>query len=101
MFCKDWTKNRIVKRIYELRKNYGFRHMYAGSSISMFDEIKIENLWQCDCCGTLTQSIQSIYHIIDKNTSTKGLCSTCVDLWRVVPYEGTSKLENNKNAKSN
>jgi hypothetical protein len=79
----NWEENKVVKRIYELRKEYEFRHMFAGCSMG-FATPKIEDLWECDCCGTLMSSSESLYH---KTEQGKGIsiCRNCSELWRVVP----------------
>ena len=78
----NWKENKIVKRIYELRKNYEFRHAYAGASCG-FGTAKIENFWECDCCGTLTDNSESLYHKTEE-TKSIGICPTCGNLWRTV-----------------
>jgi hypothetical protein len=82
MIDNNWKENRVVKKIYELRKNYEFRFLYAGTM--SWGETKIENMSECSCCGTLTDSIESLYHKTDKLKSI-GICKSCSDLWRVVP----------------
>lgn len=82
MKTTNWKENKVVKRIYELRKNYEFRHLFAGCSL--FGEVEIENMWECDCCGTLTSSTESLYHKTDENKAIS-ICGSCSDLWRVVP----------------
>jgi len=79
---KNWKENKVVKRIYELRKEYEFRHLFAGCS--SFGETKIEDMWECDCCGTLTDSTESLYHKKDENHGIS-ICRTCSSLWRAVP----------------
>lgn len=78
----NWEKNEIVLKIYELRKDYEFRHLYAGTaSYGMTD---IEDMWECDCCGTLTDSTESLYHKTDECESIS-ICMGCSKLWRAIP----------------
>lgn len=86
---KDWRENKVVKRIYELRKEYEFRHMYAGT-IYWSDASPIKTMAECDCCGTLSSSMESVYHKTDKYKSI-GICPTCSDLWRAVPNDEYEK----------
>jgi hypothetical protein len=85
---KDWKKNRVVKRILELQLNYGFRHMYAGCAIgftgSSEPEEQLKEMWECDCCGTLTTNTESLYHRDPENMSGISICSSCSSLWRIV-----------------
>jgi len=87
---EKWKNNKIVQKIIELRKDYEFRFMYAGCSMG-FGEIKIEDMWECDCCGTLASSLESVYHKTDKNKSI-GICPTCGELWRVVPIVSNNEV---------
>lgn len=82
MKTKNWKENKIVKKIYELRKEYEFRHLFAGCC--SWGKTKIENMWECDCCGTLTDSTESLYHKTDENKGIS-ICGACSKLWRVVP----------------
>jgi len=88
MKCKNWKENKVVKRIYELRKEYVFKHLYAGSAF--FGISKVEDLWECDCCGTLTASSESLYHKTNERIGIS-ICSTCSSLWRVVPIAETEE----------
>lgn len=38
----NWKENRVVKKIYELRKDYQFRHLFAGTVSTEQELIKIE-----------------------------------------------------------
>jgi hypothetical protein len=81
---KDWKENNVVKKIYELRQYYEFKFLYAGTM--SWGETKIENMYECDCCGTLMDSSVCLYHKTDNNKSIS-ICKSCSDLWRVVPIK--------------
>ncbi len=76
-----WKSNKIVKKIYKLRKDYEFRHLFGGCSI-MAD--KPEYLMKCDCCGTLTTFCESLYSK-NKKGDNLSICSNCGELWRLIP----------------
>ena len=78
---KNWKDNKVVKKIIELRKNYEFKHLYAGATTG-FGEAKVEDLWECDCCGTLSNSLESVYHKTDV-TKSIGICTNCSRLWKI------------------
>ncbi|MCK9417557.1 hypothetical protein M0Q97_13025 [Candidatus Dojkabacteria bacterium] len=82
MKTNNWKENRIVKKIYELRKDYEFRFAFAGTT--SWGSTKMENMYECACCGTLTDSVESLYHKTD-NSKCIGVCSSCSYLWRKVP----------------
>jgi hypothetical protein len=79
---KDWKENKIVKKIIKLNEDYEFRFAFAGCS--SFGETKIENMWECKCCGTLTNSLESLYHKTKEDGI--GICSSCSNLWRAIPF---------------
>lgn len=56
----NWKENKIVKKIYELRKNY--EHKFSYGTIISFNKTKIENLHECACCGTLMKLPIILYH---------------------------------------
>lgn len=91
MKCENWKENKIVQKIYELRKHYIFKHLYA--STTMYG-CKVEDMWLCDCCETLIQSSECLYA---KNDSKKWIqiCQNCADLWRILPTEET-QIKNQK-----
>ena len=80
----NWKENRVVKKIYELRQDYEFRFSYAGTM--SWGTTKIENMYECDCCGTLMDSCEALYHKTDNNKGIS-ICRSCSDLWRVVPIK--------------
>jgi hypothetical protein len=91
MAKNNWQENKVVKRIYDLRKEYEFHHLFAGCSMGL-TEPKIEDLMQCDCCETLTSSIENLYH---KTEQGKGIsiCQNCSTLWRVTPCAKEDQTE--------
>ena len=84
MKCNNWKENKVVKRIYELRKEYEFRHLYAGTGY--FGNTPIDSMWECDCCGNLTDSTESLYHKTNQQMGI-GICKVCSTLWRAIPIE--------------
>jgi hypothetical protein len=87
----DWRENRVVKRIYELRENYEFRHLFAGTTYWGDDTNPMKHMSECSCCGTLSRTLESLYHKTDNNKSI-GICPTCSDLWRAVPVEPYERI---------
>lgn len=76
----NWKENKIVKRIIELQKTYVFRHMYAGCYVGE----DIEHMSKCSCCGTLSSSLESLYHKDPESNDGISICPTCSALWRAV-----------------
>ena len=76
---ENWKENEIVKKILSLQVNYVRRFTFAGTMMSPDADIK--DWFECSCCHTLTNCVQSVYHKDNENLSTIGLCPSCSELW--------------------
>jgi len=60
MKCKNWKENKVVKQIYELRKEYVFKHLYAGSAFFGISKVEgdIEKLHSLDITARIKLAVQ-------------------------------------------
>jgi hypothetical protein len=77
----NWTENKIVFKIYELRKFYFSRFGYDPVQEDL--KLKIKDFFECNCCGNLTRTAEYFWHKDTKQPIT--LCPQCGTLWRILP----------------
>jgi hypothetical protein len=72
----NFKENKVIKRIYDLRKDYEFRHLFSGTYLG-------HNV-KCDCCEDLTGSVENLYYKKEQNKIIS-ICANCSNLWRELP----------------